>query len=398
MKRVLYCIAILAFLLPGCEEKKNTAAAMPAPLVGVMTIEAKTVPVSATYVGQTEGSRAVEVRAQVSGILVQRLYEEGTYVEKDQAMFEIAPETYKATLEQAEGQLGQVQARYRQAQQDLTRVLNLYSKNAVSQRDRDQAQAAYDTARADMASARASVDEAKIKLGYSIVLSPIHGYAGKANRSVGNLISSSAADMSLLTVVNQVDPIYCNFSIPSPQLMRMRTLEVQKRLSMAKVQAHIELADGSRYPVPGEINFMDKAVNPETSVVSARAQFPNKDLFVLPGQFVRLTLTGTELINVLLVPQQAVIMTQKGSMVVVVDKEDKAEMRPVVLSDTIGEFLLVEKGLESGERIVVEGTNKATPGAPVRIDKNYKPPVPEADSIPMSTSDAGTSAAHFHKA
>lgn len=388
MKRFPLALLTLFALLSACSgDNKNQQAHMPPPLVGVMTIEAKDVPVTGTFVGQTEGSRAVEVRGQVSGILVKRTYEEGSYVVQGQHMFEIEPDTYKAALEQAEGNLGQVQARYTQSQQDLTRVLALYNKNAVSQRDRDQAQASFDTAKADMISARAAVDEARIKLGYAYVTSPVHGYAGKANRSVGNLVSAASPELSLLTVVNQVDPIYTNFSIPSPLFMRMRTLEAQKRLRMDNMNAHIELADGSRYSVPGKIVFLDKAVNPNTSVVSARASFPNKDLFVLPGQFVRLTFTGTTLVNSILVPQQAVIMTQKGSMVVVINKEGIAEMRPVILSDAIGEFLLLEKGLESGERIVVEGTNKATPGAPVRIDENYKPPVLNTDSNPISTSE-----------
>lgn len=369
----MFCLfAVLT--LSGCKNDAPTAAAMPAPLVGVMTVTAGEVPVEASYVGQTEGSRAVELRAQVSGILVRRNYDEGSYVQKGQILFEIDPDTYKAALEQAQGVEAQVRARYTQTQQDLTRVLSLYGKNAVSQRDRDAAQAAFDGAKADLLSARAAVDEASIKLSYARVTAPVSGYAGRANRSVGNLVNVNAADQSLLTVVNQVDPIYANFSIPSPQLMRMRTLEVQKRLSMNDMKAYIELADRSRYPVAGKVTFLDKAVNPETSVVSARAEFANKDLFVLPGQFVRVTLTGAVLHNAILVPQQAVVQSQKGSMVVVIDKDNKAQMRPVVLSDTLGEAILVEKGLEPGERIVVEGTNKAMPGSPVRIDEKYTPP------------------------
>lgn len=400
-KNTLVCtLAVLAVLaLAGCKEKNTQTAAMPAPLVGLMTVQAQNVPIAGEYVGQTEGSRAVELRAQISGILVRRTYDEGSYVQKGQVLFEIDPDTYKAALEQAEGAQAQVQARYTQTHQDLARIQNLFSKNAVSQRDRDSAQAAFDTAKADMASAKAIVDEAKIKLSYAYVISPVHGYAGKANRSVGNLINSSSPDQNLLTVVNQVDPIYANFSLPSPHYMRMRTLEAQKRLSMANMQAFITLADGSRYAKPGKIIFMDKAVNPETSVVSARAEFPNDNLFVLPGQFVRVMLTGAQLIDAILVPQQAVIQTQKGSMVVVVDAEGKAQMRSVVLSDNIGDAILVEKGLESGERIVVEGSNKAVPGMPVRIDEKYTPPsvipvVPGAedamDLSPATGADAGT--------
>ena len=368
---------LTATLLAGCSSEPPAQGAMPAPLVEVMTVEAKDEPVSYEFVGQTEGSRAVEVRAQVSGLLVRRAYEEGASVTKGQLLFEIDPDTYKAALEQAQGGMAQVQARYVQAKQELDRILPLYAKNAVSQRDRDTAQGAFNGAKADLDAARALVDEARIKLGYAYVTSPVNGYAGKEYRSVGNLIAAGSPSESLLTVVNQVDPMYANFALPSPFYMRMRTLHSQKRLSSLAPVAHITLADNSRYPTPGKITFIDKAVNPGTSVISARAEFPNPDLFVLPGQFVRVTLSGLFLKDAILVPQKAVIQTQSGPVVVVVNKDDKAEMRPVRLSDNVGNSFLLEEGLTSGERIVVEGTNKAVPGQPVRIAKPEAPKAPK---------------------
>ena len=383
----LSLLCLLALTLSACSENKAPGA-MPPPLVSAITLKTENVPLTHVFVGQTEGSRAVEVRAQVSGILMKRAYEEGAYVQQGQLLFEIEPDTYKAALAQAEGALAQAQARFTQSKQDLDRVLPLYAKNAVSRSDRDSAQAAYDTAKAALDSARATVTEAKIKLGYAYVTSPVNGYASKEYRTVGNLISA-VGNENLLTVVNQVDPIYANFSIPSPQFMRLRTLEAQGRLTMDNPRAYIDLADNSRYSEVGRVTFVDKAVNPGTSVVSSRAEFPNKNLFVLPGQFVRVTVTGTVLKDAILIPQRAIIQTQNGPMAIVVGEGDIAEMRAVVVSDNIGENYLVESGLKSGERIVVDGTNKAVPGKPLRLTPPAAPGNGAAQSgAPAAAKDA----------
>lgn len=394
---LLYACGVMALLLAsGCDaDKKKEAAALPPPLVGVMTVEARDVPITLTYVGQTEGSRAVEVRAQVSGILMKRAYKEGQYVKQGDLLFEIEPDTYKAAVQQAQGVMAQAQAKFTQARQDLNRVRPLYARNAVSQKDRDDAQASFNSAKADLDAAKAALNEAEIKLGYAYVTAPVSGYASQEYRTVGNLITAGSQDGSLLTVVNQVNPIYANFSVPSPQFMRLRALAVQKRLVEDGITAQISLADGTVYDKKGTITFIDKQVNPGTSVVASRAEFENPDLFVLPGQFVRVTISGLVLKNAILVPQQAVIQTQKGSMVVVV-KDGKAEMRPVDLGDNYGDSFLLNKGLEPGERIVIEGGNKAVPGQPVRVEEAKAPQSAPLPNQPVSPEDgaphAGTSA------
>ena len=247
MKRVACCFRLVlvgaTLLAAGCSQEKAATQARPAPRVGVMTVAARDTPVTGTYVGQTEGSRAVEVRAQVSGILTSRTYEEGQYVEQGQLLFTIEPDTYKANLAQAEGMQAQAQARFVQAKQDLDRVRPLYAKNAVSQRDRDQAQAAYNAAKADLESARAAVDDARIKLGHAYVTAPVSGFTSKEYRSVGNLITAGAGNDSRLTVINKIDPIYANFSIPSPDYMHMQVLRSQGRLRFDKQEAALDLAD-----------------------------------------------------------------------------------------------------------------------------------------------------------
>lgn len=371
---VCFLLSALCFA-SGCTKEEATApSAMPAPLVKAMTVEAKDTPFSLSYVGQTVGSRAVEVRAQVSGILTSRTYEEGEFVEKGQLLFTIEPDTYKANLAQAEGVQAQTRAKLTQAKQDVDRIRPLYAKNAVSQRDRDQAVAAYNAAQADFESAKAAVDDAKIKLGHAYVTAPVSGFTSKEYRSIGNLVSTASEHP--LTVINQIDPIYATFSVPSPQYMAMRVMHDDGRLRLNQQQAWIELADGSPYPVPGTINFIDKQVNPSTSVVAARSTFPNTHHIVLPGQFVRVTISGQVLVNAIMIPQQAVLQTQHGTMVIVVKNQngkDIAEMRKVDLNNqSYGAMFLVNSGLESGERIVIEGTNKVRPGAPVRFAQPKK--------------------------
>lgn len=365
---VSVCTLFALLLVGGCKsEEKGRTASLPPPLVGVMTVEERNVPVSFTYAGQTEGSRAVEVRAQVSGILMRRAYDEGQYVKQGQLLFEIEPDTYRAALRQANGVMEQAQAKFTQARQNLNRVLPLYKKNAVSQKDRDDAQAAYDSAKADLDSAKAAVSEAEIKLSHAYVTAPVAGFASREYRTVGNLITAGSQDGSLLTVVNQNDPIYANFAIPSPQFMRLRALQEQGRLKSDGTVAEITLADGTVYQTKGVITFIDKQVNTNTSVVAARAEFVNPDLFVLPGQFVRVTLSGMELVNAILIPQQAVIQTQKGSMVVVIGEGDKAEMRPVDLGDNYGDSFLLNKGVKAGERYR-GGRRQQSRSRPARAD------------------------------
>ena len=386
----LLCMPLLLIAFAGgCSSgEKPHKATLPAPLVRVMTVKMEDTPVADTFVGQTEGSRAVEVRAQVSGILKRRVYAEGQYVEEGQVLFEIEPDTYEAALEQARGVLGQAQARFTQASQNLNRMLPLYARNAVSQQDRDDARSTYNSARADLESARAAVREAEITLGRTKIVSPVSGFAGKAYLTEGNLIAAGGGNGSLLTVVNTTNPIYANFSIPSPQILRLRALQARGKIRSDHVTAEIRLADGTLYPRKGTISFIDRQVDPRTSVIAARATFDNPDLFVMPGQFVRITVSGMTLVNTLLIPQQAVIQTQEGSMVVVVNGESRAEMRPVVLGDNYGEYFLVDSGLEPGERIIIEGSNKAVPGQPVRIMEEK----PEAASKGQgAVSDSDTS-------
>ncbi len=370
---LISCLSLVLVLstLTACSEEKKSGG-MPPPLVSVMTMKKENVPVNRVYVGQTEGSNSVEVRAQVSGILMKRTYEEGQRVKQGDVLFEIEPDTYKAALDRAKGTLAQTQALYTQAQQTLNRVLPLYKQNAVSQQDRDNAQAAFNAAKADVEAARAAVTEAEIELAHAYVKAPVTGYTSKAYYSMGNLISEEG---SLLTVMNTIDPIYANFAISSPEYMEEQKLIAEGRMRIPYRKAEL-IINNMTYETPGEIVFMDSQVNPTTSVIDWRASFPNPNAQILPGQFARVRIIGPELVDALMVPQRAILQTQGGTMVIVVKENNIAEYRPVTFSYSIGEMRLVESGLSEGERIIVEGVNKVRPNSPVRL----APPKTEADA------------------
>jgi len=379
----LAALLVIASFTVGCSSAD--APKMPPPLVKVLTLKKETIPVNNTYVGQTEGSNAVEVRAQVSGILMKRTYKEGDHVNKGDVLFEIEPDTYNAMLGRARGVFAQTQAIYTQARQTLNRVLPLYKQNAVSQQDRDNAQAAFNAAKADREAAKAAVTEAEIQLAYAYVTAPVSGFTSKAYRSIGNLISPNSADGSLLTVVNTLNPMYVNFAVSSPEYMEQRELVAKGRMRIPQRSAEL-IINGIVYSMQGEITFMDTQVNPTTSVIDWRASFPNPGAELYPGQFARVRILGPELIEAIMVPQRAILQTQQGTVVIVVNEKNIAEYRPVKLSYSVGELRLMDEGLKEGERIIIEGLNKVRPGSPVTI-------VPDAPKAVAGTAKAAPAAA-----
>lgn len=361
-------VLALAAMLAGCKDESAAPKAMPAPLVVVQQVQPRDLPLTYEYVGQTAGSREVEVRARVGGILMRRAYTEGRPVKKGDLMFEIDPEPFKADLEQALGQQAQAEARLQSAQSNRDRVLPLYRENAVSQKDRDDAVAEFDSARAALEEARARVKTARINLGYTRVEAPISGMTSKETRSEGSLVTTTA-EGSLLTTISKVDPVYVNFSAPSVDLFRLRRMREEGRITLPKkgYDVIVRLIDGSIYKRTGTVNFIDPQVDPLTGTIRVRAEFPNPEAEVLPGQFVRVVMSGAIYNNALAIPQRAVLQTQQGPMVWVIGEGDIAQPRPVEISLPIDNQYIVEKGLTPGERIVVEGLLKVRPGQPVTI-------------------------------
>lgn len=342
------CLSLTACFGFGDDAKKQQGA--PALPVGIFTVKAQDTPWPAEFQAQASGSRSVEVRARVQGIIEKRLYEEGSFVKAGQLLFQIERDQYEAQVQQAEAQLDS-------ATREWKRVRPLYEKNAVSQKDRDNARAAYDSARAELRQAR-------INLDYCQVVAPVSGYSSKENYTVGNLVSMN----SLLTYVNQTDPMNIDFSIAAPNHMRRRQLELAGRLRRPEnnvYTARLRLLDGSMYEGTGEVNFIDSQVQADTGVIKARASFANSKNEIMPGQYVRIYMDGDVLTDAILIPQTAVMVTQKGTFVMVVDSNNVVSPRAVKVSDSIGDSYLVDEGLKDGERIVSTGLLKARPGSKV---------------------------------
>jgi membrane fusion protein (multidrug efflux system) len=294
-------------------------------------------------------------------------------VEKGQLLFQIDPAPYQAALNQTKGNLAQTQARLYQAKLDNDRFIQLYQEEAVSRKERDDAVAAYRAALGDLEAARAMVQDTEINLGYTTVLAPITGAVSEENFSEGNLISIG----QMLTKMVQIEPLYVNFSIPSTDALRYRDLIAREILvppADDKFEVDIKLSDGSMHTGSGVVNFIDPRVDPATSSIKARAQLGNDKNSILPGQFARVDMKGYSLQGVLAVPQRAVLNTQAGPIIYIVDENNIAHMRPFKVELTIGSDYILKEGLSAGERVIVEGTQKVRPENPVSIIEDKSAP------------------------
>ena len=339
---------------------------MQASEVTVTTATQEALPVSWEYVGQTAGSREVEVRARVTGILLSRNFTEGARVKKGQSLFTIDPKPFEAGLARAVADLAAVEARLEQARRNAERLKPLYAEKAVSQKELDDAVSAETIGAADVQAARARLTEARLSLAYTKVESPISGITTRALPSEGTLISGPNV---LLTSVMQVDPIWVNFGIPDNEQARVQKDVHAGILKLPlKFEVELRLADGSVYPHKGTLDFSDVRVSTATGTREARAELPNPDGALNPGQFVRVVLKGAELPNAVTVPQRAVMEGPQGKFVYVVDEKSTAQARPVEAGQwSAGERWVITAGLKGGERVIVDGVMKIGPGAPVKI-------------------------------
>jgi membrane fusion protein (multidrug efflux system) len=355
---------------------------MPPPEVAVVTVQAKAQPVELEYTGQTAGSRETEVRARVAGILQKRLFEEGAIVTAGTPLFQIDPATFQNQVASAEATVAVAQARVNQAQRDQTRLAPLAAEKAISQKEFDDSKSAFESAEATLKQVQAQATEARLNLGYTKVVAPIGGSTGTAAKSDGSLVSASD---SLLTTIVQTNPMYVNFSVSEGDLLRMTQQVKAGQLSVPGKRAangslgftvNVKLADGSTYPRAGKLNFASERVNPQTGSFDVRAELPNPEGTLRPGQFVRVLLSGANRPNSLSVPQRAVIDSPMGKMVFVVSQDDKLVPRPVELDGWTQGQWIVTKGLADGERVLVDGFIKAhDPGMTVK-------PVPYVPAAP----------------
>ena len=367
-KQSVLTLALIGGLTACGGETDPAANAMPAVPVVVNEVTPVDVPLTTEMVGETAGFREIEVRSRVSGILLKRTYVEGQPVTAGQELFLVDPAPYKVALEQAKGSLAQEQARLNKARADKDRIIPLFKRQVVRRKDYDDTIANYEAAVASLQAAQAKVKEADLNLSYTQVTAPISGMASKSSQSEGSLISTSG-DSSLLTTITQFDPLYVNFSYSEQDRLNFEK-SVKKGLIEAKSatdwRTHIQLADGSTYPEPGRLNFSDTRVDPQTGTIRARAIFDNKDGALLPGQFVRLTIDLGTRKNAIVVPPRAIVQSQADRLVMVVDADNKVSPRPVKLGPTVSSGIIIDSGLQAGDRYIVEGLMKARPGAVVK--------------------------------
>jgi len=342
--------------------------APPPPDVTVEEVAPQTVQLPYEYPGRVEGSRDVEVRARVSGILLRRAYDEGEPVRQGQLLFLIDPAPYRARVEAAAARVAEAKARAARAEREAKRLEPLLAEHATSQKAYDDAVSENEQAHAALLSTEADLTAAKLDLSYTRVEAPISGLSGRAEKSEGAL--AEPGDRGLLTHIVQVKPIWVRFSVADRDLRaleREAALDPLSRSARRALEVELELADGSTYPEHGRVNFSDPRVDRATGTVDLRAELPNTKGDLLPGQFVRVRLVGIVRPDAILVPQRAVQQGQQGRFVFVVGSDGKAEARPVEVGDWLGDRWIIENGLVAGDRVVVDGAVKVQPGAEVHV-------------------------------
>lgn len=345
--------------------------------VSVLEVQPTTIPISAEAVAQTEGAKEVEIRPRVGGILLKRLYQEGEPVKAGQPMFLIDPEPYRIALAQARAQLEQQKARVEQAQREEKRLQGLLSTQSVSQREYDNAVSDNAVARATLLQGEANVREAELNLSYTNVIAPVSGVSGRFQFSEGALV---AANTSLLTTVVQVSPIWVRFSFSDNELAQLGGRLTEKNVK----QVSLILPDGSEYKEKGKINFAASQIDPTLGTQQLRATFDNGDRKLLPGQFVRARVTTGERDGVFVVPQIAVINAQEGKFVYVVNEKNEATVRPVVTGGWHEQGWIILKGLNTGDKVIVDNIIKIRPGAPVSPHPQEQPPAQPGNAQPAA--------------
>lgn len=353
---------------PGGEHGGPPGGGFPPAQVTVMTVEPRTVAVPYEFNGRMEGSREVEVRARVAGILLQRQYEEGRPVKKGQTLFVIDPAPYRAEVQAAEAELAEEQAQVSRTEREVARLEPLLAERAASRKDYDNAVSDAEQARATLLSAKARLDQTRLDLSYTRVTAPISGLSSRAERSEGSLVGPGEA--SLLTHISQVQPIWVRFSAADQTLLALRTAIAEKRVvspATNELEVDLVLPDGTIHAERGRVNFSDSMVDTATGSVELRAELPNAGGRLIPGQFVRVRLLGIERPQAILVPQRSVQQGQQGKFVFVVGADSKAEARNVEVGDWLGQDWVIESGLAAGDRVIVDGTVKVQPGGQVEV-------------------------------
>ncbi|WP_459618346.1 efflux RND transporter periplasmic adaptor subunit [Bordetella sp. 2513F-2] len=370
--------------LAACGDQKGAApAAAGKPQVGVVTLKTQPVTLTTELPGRTAATRSAEVRPQVNGIIQKRLFTEGGEVKAGDQLYQIDPALYQAQVESSKAALARAEAQLRSARALAERYKPLVSTRAISRQTYDDAVAARDQAQADVLSAKAALDTARINLTYTKVLSPIDGIIGRSAVTEGALVAANQANA--LATIQQIDPVYVDVTQSSTQLLRLKKDLASGRLKRSgdgqAAEVTLTLEDGTPYEHKGKLEFSEVTVDESTGSVIIRALFPNPDHTLLPGMFVRARLAEGVAPEGLLVPQRGVTRSQRGEpTAMVLDAENKVELRVLQADRTVGDHWLVTGGLKAGDRVIVEGLQKVRPG--VEVEATEWQPAPAAGAAP----------------
>jgi membrane fusion protein, multidrug efflux system len=362
--RCLGAAASLALALAGCGDGKQAgpAAAAPPPAVTVVKVAAEDVKPTTSFTGRVEAKEKVELRARVDGFLEKRLFTEGDDIKEGALLFVIEKGLYQAAVDQAQAALEKAQATLKLADIEVARQSELVGKNVGTQAKLDEVTAKQGEARGQVLAEKAALEKAQLQLGYTDIRAPIAGRIGRASVSVGNFVSPSTG--TLATIVSQ-DPIYVSFPVTQREILEVRK-EEHASGKQGEYVIYVQLADGTRYKEAGRLNFLDVTVKEGTDTLQVRAVFPNPNGILVDGQHVTVVAETSKGENALIIPQQALQVDQTGAYVLVVDKDDKVQLRRLELGPIRGASVVVTKGLAAGERVIVEGVQKVRPGQVVQ--------------------------------
>ncbi len=364
-------LAPMLFLLSGCGEKNANAQTAngnaPPPEVSVVTIASQRVTLTTELPGRLEATRVAQVRARVPGIVLKRVYKEGSDVKAGDVLFRIDPAQYQAALNSAQASVSRAEANLTQANLKLNRYKPLVETNAISKQEFDDAVAMQKQAAADLEAAKAARENARLNLGYATVNAPISGRIGRALVTEGALVGQGEA--TPLALIQQLNPIYATLTQPTSELLRLQRAMASgqlQRVGQDQAKVTLVMEDGSTYSQAGKLLFSDLTVDETSGSFTLRAEFPNPQRILLPGMYVRARLEQAVSENAILVPQQAVQRMPNGSVVMVVGTDNKVAPRPVKANTAHGDSWIVSEGLKPGDRVIVEGFQKAQPGATVK--------------------------------
>jgi membrane fusion protein (multidrug efflux system) len=385
-------LALAAALLAACGRKEPSPAVKPPVEVSVLTVAPRDVPAVFEYVAQTQSSRQVNIQARVNGFLEKRVYTEGSIVKAGQVLFLMDMKPFQAQVDAAKAQLAKAQAAADVAKANLARVKPLAQAEALSQKDLDDATGNYESTAASVEAAKAQLTTAELNLSYCTITSPVDGISGAAAQAEGTYLNQQNAQ---LTTVAVLTPMYVNFSLSENEFQGFRDQVAKGQLQRAPDNSYvveIVLVDGQVFPHTGRVTFADPAYNAQTGTFLIRAAVDNPQGLLKPNQYVRVRVKGATRPNAILVPQRAVLQGAKGHFVWVVDQDGKAENRPVTVGDWSGDDWVVTDGLRAGDRVVVDGGLKLSPGAAL-APKPYVATASAAPAPPLPPKPAAPRAA-----